>query len=873
MIKNYFLSQLNPFVGRQNEVADVSARLNNAECRLLTLTGLGGSGKTRLAIEVGQALAPHFKHGVVFIGLQALTKSDLLVSAIGQALGLMFYEKDEPQQQLINYLQGKSLLLLLDNFEHLLEGAGLVSDLLENAPGIKVLVTSREALNLQEEWLYPLNGLTTPPSVYATDLEDYEAVRLFLYHAQRIQPGFQLANEHEAVIHICKMTAGLPLAIEIAASWLKGLSAAQIATEMQNNFDFLATTARNVEVRHRSIRAVFDQSWKLLADDERQTFARLSVFRGGFDRDAAQAVASASLILLVGLVEKSLLQRQTSGRYEIHELLRQFGEEKLILAKAEERTHDLHSHYYSSFLQEAEIDLKGRNQIAGLEGVEADFENIRVAWDWAARQQDIATLHRMIEGLLWFGVFRSQQHKVNGLYEHALQQVSGDNTHYLKARILARQGQLLPYEAPSEMIANKLEHSLRVVRQVGDEAETATCAVFLAQFLAGGKQSHFGRALEVAEEGLVYFQRTHNHFYIAQALHAIMFAHYYQGDRQRAIQIAHECAQMQREMGNRYGTARVVLMIAAEAYSIPDYDKAEMFNREIREIWISLKSRAYVAFVNVNLAYIAIFRGDFDTARNLTDEALGLAREVNIRDHIAYPLAMSGVLNSLEEHYAEGWQQLMEAQSLAIHTSSTEAVEWGLPLAACGLHDYETARKANLSALHYAQRLNAPGRYFWHLPATCILLAHDGLAERAAELLGFVFTHPASAPAWMERWGMLTRLRSELQAVLGETAYEAAWKQGKTLDLKQVVSDAITWLDSQKAQPTSGNMTLEEPLTPREIEILQLLATGLTNPKIAEQLVIGVGTVKTHTLSIYRKLAVDNRTQAIIRAQELGILG
>jgi len=254
MIRNYSLEYPTPFVGRTKELAEITARFGSADCRLLTLTGLGGSGKTRLAREAAKMLAPHFPDGVVFVGLQPLNKSDLLVPTIAHALDISFYGAGDPQAQLLRYFREKTLLLLLDNFEHLLDGAALVSDLLAQAPGVKVLVTSREALNLQQEWLYPLTGMDTPASVTLSSLETYDAVQLFLYHAHRMQPDFDLADELEAVIRICRTAEGLPLAIELAASWLKGLSVEQIATEMQRNLDFLATTARNVEERHRSMR-------------------------------------------------------------------------------------------------------------------------------------------------------------------------------------------------------------------------------------------------------------------------------------------------------------------------------------------------------------------------------------------------------------------------------------------------------------------------------------------------------------------------------------------------------------------------------------------------------------------------------------------
>lgn len=871
MVTNYVHARLVPFVGRKHELADVQSRLTSTDCRLLTLTGLGGSGKTRLAIEAASTLVPHFQHGVVFVNLQQITKSDLLVHAISQALGVPLHGEAEPEPQLLNYLREKSLLLLLDNFEHLLAGAPLISTILMHAPAVKIFVTSREALNLQEEWLYPVKGMSVPLSAYATSLEDYEAVQLFLFHAHRIQPDFALADERESVIRICQLSAGLPLAIELATSWLRGLTAAQIASEMQHNLDFVATATRDIEERHRSMRAVFNHSWELLSNDERRVFARLSVFRGGFDRDAAQTIADASLPLLASLVEKSLLQRESSERYEIHELLRQYGEEKLAADSA--HAHDHHSRYFGEFVREREIDLKGRRQIEGLEALERDFENIRVAWDWAVQVQAYDILHTMLEGLLWYGVFRSQQHSVNSLYITGLDQITGDGAAYLKACIVSRQCHLLPYEAPPPIIVSRLENSLTIIRQLGNAMEVATCEVFLALIVAGVEQRHFERALVAAEHALTYFRRVKDGYCIALALHAFAFAHYYQGDRQHAMQLARDCAQLRREIGDHYGTARIVLLIAAEAYSIPDYEKAEHFNQEVRNIWRSLRSWSYVAFVDVNLAYLAIFRGDLETAKHLSDEALHLATEVNIRDHMAYALAMSGVIASLEERYADAWQLLMQAQPLTVHTSSIEALEWALPLAACGLHDYAAAREANLRAFQFAQRLNAPGRYFWHLPATCILLAHEGHTERAAELLGLIFTHHASAPAWIERWALFKRLRMDLEATLGTSAYQAAWRRGEAFDLNHVITDTMTWLRGDPTEaPTASSPVMIDPLTPREIEVLRFMAEGLTNPQIAERLVIGIGTVKTHTLNIYRKLDVSNRTQAILHAQERGLL-
>jgi predicted ATPase/DNA-binding NarL/FixJ family response regulator len=873
MIKNNLPTQLNSFVGRKNELADVRERLLNNECRLLTLIGLGGSGKTRLAVEVAHAVASHFQHGVVFVGLQPLTRNDLLVSTIAQVIGLTFYGEDEPEKQLFNYLREKSLLLLLDNFEHLLDEAELISTILLHAPTVKILVTSREALNLQEEWLYPVKGMITPLSVYATSLGDYDAVQLFLYHARRIQPDFELANERESVIDICKMTAGLPLALELVASWLKGLTASQIATEIQHNLDIFSTTARNVEERHRSIRAAFDHTWKLMADDERLTFAQLSVFRGGFDREAAQQVAGATLLHLVALVEKSLINKQTADRWDMHELLRQYGEEKLASMGISENVNAAHSRYYADYMHQCELALKGSAQLDILPVIERDFDNTRVAWYWALKTQSHEIIHSMMEGLFWFGIIRSRQYDVNVLLQQASAQVAGDGADYVQARLHVRQCSLLPYDSPPHIIVERLDRSLAIIKQYGDPTEIAIGMVLLGWFLGGVEQRDFLRALQCARDSFAYFEAVGDRYYLGYALQAFVLIYYFQGQRQKAVQYAHKCAQLRREIGDRYGTARILLLVAAEAYSIPDYNKAEHFNREVRDIWQELKSWNLVSFVNVNLAYLAIFRGDFEAAHILLKDALSMAREVGIPDHIAYALAISGALASLEEHYTESWQLLSQAKERATFTSSIEALEWGLPLAACGLGDYETAKSSVYRALKYSQRLNAPGRYLWHLPAACVIIAHEDDSKRAAQIMGLIFSHPASAPAWMEKWPLLRRLRSTLEVELGTDVYQAAWKLGETLELDAVVTEVLKEFQPAQNEPSQfASQVLLEALTPREIEVLESLAAGLTNRQIAEHLIIGAGTVKTHTLNIYRKLDVANRTQAIIRAQELGLL-
>jgi predicted ATPase/DNA-binding CsgD family transcriptional regulator len=859
-------------MGRTEELAQLNTLLLNPACRLLTLVGVGGIGKTRLALEAASQVVGEFPDGVYFVPLQPLTQADLIVSGIAESLRLSFYGQDEPDSQLINYLGKKHLLLLLDNFEHLLDGVGFVSELLVAAPQVKIMTTSREVLNLQEEWLFPLKGMSFPLSVYTEEIEGYEAVRFFLHNARRAQPDFSLTDERHEIINICRLTEGIPLAIELAASWVKVLSGQQIVAEMQRGLDFLATTTRNIPERHRSMRAVFNHSWNFLSEEERRVFEKLSVFRGGFERHAAEQISGAALPILAALVEKSLLRKLASGRYDIHELLRQFAYEQLEASGTADIAHNAHSRYYADFTQQCETDLKGRRQIGVLSEIEADFDNIRTAWTWALQRQHIEILLSMLESLLWFGLIRSRQRDVDALFQQVLTQITGTDATFVKAWIIAWESLLLPHDEPPGIVAARLKENLTVIQRYGNETEIAIYTLLLGLFLGGTEQRDFKLALTCDQDSFTYFQSVGDRYYLAYALHAFAMAYYYQGDRSKAMQLADECAQLRREIGDHYGTARILLLVAAEAYSIPDYDKSERFNREVRDIWRELKSWNYVAFVNVNLAYLAIFRGDFEAARVLLEESLEMAKLANIADNIAYALGLSGVLASLEERYTEAWQLLSEARRLATFTSSIEAIEWGLPMAACGLGDYQTARSANQRALQFSHRLNAPGRYLWHLPASSAILAHEGQLERATEILSLIFTHPASATPWLEKWPLLARLRADLETALGTDVYQAAWEWGTTLELEKVVTELIAEFQEDNESKREIYQPLADPLSQRELEVLTLLAAGLSNREIAEQLVIGIGTVKTHTLNIYAKLEVNSRTQAIARARELKLL-
>jgi predicted ATPase len=351
-------------IGREQEYIDIRRLLAQPDCRLLTLVGPGGIGKTRLALRSGAMLADTFARGTTTVFLQPLQSAEFFTTAIADALGVSLTGSEPPIIQLGRYLHDKELLLILDNFEHLLAATDQLSTLLNATPRTKYLVTSREALNLREEWLYPVSGLSFPAEKEVDPaMRDYDAVRLFNERAQRVYPDFAPELEYEAVSRICRLVGGMPLALELSAAWRKTLSCREIAREIQGGLEFLTTHLRNVPERHHSIQTVFDQTWQRLNAREQDVFMRLSVFQGGIPRDAALHVAGATLPLLSILVDKSLLRLDVNGRYQIHELLRQYAAERFGRSAANvQQTQAEHAHFFIDFLARRRGDVGGGEQ-------------------------------------------------------------------------------------------------------------------------------------------------------------------------------------------------------------------------------------------------------------------------------------------------------------------------------------------------------------------------------------------------------------------------------------------------------------------------------------------------------------------------------
>jgi predicted ATPase/DNA-binding SARP family transcriptional activator len=408
-----------PFIGRRPEVEQVKTLLQNPAHRLVTLAGPGGTGKTRLSIQVASEVGSIFPDGVYFVPLAAVPTKEAVLPTLAKAIDFSFYRDERPRQQLINYLQKKRLLLVLDNFEHLLDATELVAEILENAPDVKILTTSRVRLNVQGEQLFLVEGMRSPDAGVAASWDDpekqarpFSAVQLFLDRARRMQPNFTLSKTNlMPVLEICRLVQGMPLGLELAAAWMELLPPSEIAAEIARSLDFLETDQAGVPDRQRSIRAVFESSWNFLSEDEQSALQRLCVFRGSFSLQASQQVSGASLRVLLGLVNKSWLQQTSNGRFQLHELLRYYGLEQLKTRTDEWReAHNRHADYFTGFIAEQTSRMQSSEQLDGIKALEEELNsNVKATWDWlVAEGHWEAIIHPFAVGLFLIGTSREQ---------------------------------------------------------------------------------------------------------------------------------------------------------------------------------------------------------------------------------------------------------------------------------------------------------------------------------------------------------------------------------------------------------------------------------------------------------------------------------
>jgi DNA-binding SARP family transcriptional activator/predicted ATPase len=844
-------AQTTPFVGRCQELNELLQRLADPACRLLTLVGPGGIGKTRLALEAAGTIldsrfwslnldeamypdapkskiqTPKFPDGVFFVPLQPVNAVSGLVPAIAAALGFQFYTGVSPQVQLLNFLREKTLLLVLDNFEHLLAGAAVVEEILAGAPGIKLLVTSREALKLQQEWFHPLAGMRLPPQPWLygwTDqtassqagetITQYDAVQLFVQSARRSVVTFDPEPEQEPIVRICRLVDGMPLGIELAASWLKVLSCSQIAQEIERGIDILVTRHQNVPARHRNIRVVMEQSWQLLDEQTQQVLKRLSVFQSNFLQEAAVAVTGAGWFALAEAVEKAWVYKVPGERYQMHELLRQFAAEKL----AEAPTHQAeaqrrHAAFYLQRLAQQEQPLLGPKQQSALETISADIDNVLVAWERAANQQEFMLIAQALQAFYLYFHIRSRYVDGELALNHALQQLTGFTSpvspvdpRQLRRRLLARLAAFRHYQGDL-VAADRYSHD--ALQANPDRREQA----FIYELLGKTARIRGERACaeKALHKSLALSQELGDLNQTIGALHGLSDTVASFGAFAESEAYARQALTLCRQLQRPDWTARVLASLAWVNSCRGNYPEAEQFYRESLVITEQIGNPYGMALAINFLGWMAFCAGGARLPEALTfyDRALSIWRQIGQRSNLAMGLGDYALAACELGHYAVAFEYAQEGLAITEQLNHLNLTAYNLNVlgaAACGLADFAASRRYLLRALHMtveAQIIDSLAVTFYLLAQLLIQeSAHLTLPaaeqvqkqSQALEWLTLVIHHP---PTWQLFRDRARRAQADLIDTLPPEVAEAAIGRGQCSTLAEA---ALTLLQQEAGE-------------------------------------------------------------------------
>lgn len=526
---NNLPAELTPFVGRKRELEQISNLLETLDCRLLTLVGPGGAGKTRISIQSARSQLAAFNDGVYFVPLGQLTGIGQITTAIAEAVGLNLNAREEARAQLRAFLAAKEMLIVLDNFEHLKEGTDLLALLLRDAPNLTLLVTSRELLGLSAEITFNIEGLAYPQAdahLSAEDIESYEAVQLFIERAQGADPDFQLSNRTaEGIAQLCEQVVGIPLGLELAAAWVQQFTPAEIAASIARNYDFLTSQFADMPEQHSSLRAVFNYSWNLLTENEQRMFSHLSVFRGGWNLDSAWKIAEVPGEVLDSLAAKSLIIVDPTGsdepaaspnsdaeepstlgpRFSTHEMLRRYAAEQQSGHPLEEtQLHQKHAYYFNELVEHLGPLTSKASGAAARSRVRKELANLDAALDWTISTHDQANALRLVAAML--DIWRKENLMAEGRkWSEAALTLKGTEEHStLRAQVLNNAAAMARAQGDHDRATALLEECLAIRRELGDTFALAEALNTLGGVQMGRK--NYEQAKSFYEEALLYLQ-------------------------------------------------------------------------------------------------------------------------------------------------------------------------------------------------------------------------------------------------------------------------------------------------------------------------------------------------------------------------------
>jgi predicted ATPase/class 3 adenylate cyclase len=730
--RNNLPLQPTPLVGREKEVVEVCQILRDDETRLLTLTGPGGIGKTRVALQTAADLLDDFPDGTYFVPLATLTEAELFYSAVAETLGVKETAEQPLDESLKDYLAERRLLLLLDNFEQVLEAAPTVTEMIAGASGLKVLVTSRTPLRLYGEKEYAVPPLSVPDVRHLPDLKalsQYEAVRLFIERAKSAKVAFEITDENApAVAEICVRLDGLPLTIELAAARIKMLPPKAMLHRLGSRLKLLTGGARDLPERQRTLRATIEWSFALLDEGEQLLFGRLAVFSGGRTLEAIEAICDAEGNLPVeafegisSLVDKSLL-RQEEGppngepRFVMLETIHEFAREKLQGSGEAEEIRRMHAEYFLTLAEEAYPELKGANQLEWLERLEAEHDNLRAALSWALKRKEVELALRLGGALSWFWSVRGYHSEGRRWLEEALA-IEGRVSPEVQAMALAGEGALALEQGDYDRAKQACEEGLELLAQEAKETASEAKLIFLSCL------------------GFVALERE---------------------EHSQAKQLYEESLTLSREMSDIWWLASSLANLALVTHSLGNYERATELYKESMDLFVEQGDKQSLAFCLNNLARVGYSQGDLGRAAKLTEEGVGVSRELGARVDVALGLCNLGWIALLQDDLGRAADIYKESLTLSWDTGMNPLVQSVLEGLAC-------------------------------------LDGAKGERERAARLWGAAqaLHETKGIPRDTDFLAEADVRISAVRLSIAEEAWEEAWRKGRAMTLDEAVSYAL----------------------------------------------------------------------------------